>query len=62
MKMKKTNNPSTAFLATTLEDLDKILYGGIACGSLTEVKGGHLAKLTCICLFNIFSVNIHLWC
>ncbi|KAJ7344728.1 hypothetical protein JRQ81_000678 [Phrynocephalus forsythii] len=39
MKMKRTINPSSAFLQTTLEDLDKILHGGIACGSLTEITG-----------------------
>lgn len=38
MKMKRAIDPTSAVLATTLEDLDKILHGGIACGSLTEVK------------------------
>ncbi|XP_078246625.1 DNA repair protein RAD51 homolog 2 isoform X3 [Pogona vitticeps] len=39
MKIKRTINPSSAFLPTTLEYLDRILYGGIACGSLTEITG-----------------------
>ncbi|XP_026564446.1 DNA repair protein RAD51 homolog 2 isoform X1 [Pseudonaja textilis] len=38
MKMKRALNPSAAFLPTTLEDLDKILHGGIACSSLTELS------------------------
>lgn len=38
MKMRRAIDPTSAFLPTTLEDLDKILHGGIACGSLTEVK------------------------
>ncbi|KAH0620710.1 hypothetical protein JD844_021407 [Phrynosoma platyrhinos] len=45
MKRKRTMNPSTAFLPTTLEDLDKILHGGIACGSITEVKDGILLNI-----------------
>ncbi|XP_070615111.1 DNA repair protein RAD51 homolog 2 isoform X3 [Erythrolamprus reginae] len=50
MKMKRTNNPSTAFLATTLEDLDKILHGGIACGSLTEITGPSGCGKTQFCI------------
>lgn len=30
--------PSPAFLSTTLSALDEALHGGVACGSLTEVK------------------------
>jgi hypothetical protein len=29
---------SPAFLSTTLSALDEALHGGVACGSLTEVK------------------------
>lgn len=44
MKMKRIDNPTSVYLSTALEDLDKILHGGIACGSLTEVKDGYAAK------------------
>ncbi|KAK9409810.1 DNA repair protein RAD51 2 like, partial [Crotalus adamanteus] len=50
MKMKRTTNPSTAFLSTTLEDLDKILHGGIACGSLTEITGPSGCGKTQLCI------------
>ncbi|KAM3853011.1 DNA repair protein RAD51 homolog 2 [Vipera latastei] len=50
MKMKRTTNPSTAFLPTTLEDLDKILHGGIACGSLTEITGPSGCGKTQLCI------------
>ncbi|KAM6466782.1 DNA repair protein RAD51 homolog 2 isoform 3-T4 [Liasis olivaceus] len=50
MKMKRTINPSTAFLPTTLEDLDKILHGGIACGSLTEITGPSGCGKTQFCI------------
>lgn len=36
--MKRAVNPFSAFLSTTLDSLDKTLHGGVACGSLTEVK------------------------
>lgn len=38
MKMKRAISSSLAFLSTTLDGLDKALHGGVACGSLTEVK------------------------
>ncbi|ETE62407.1 DNA repair protein RAD51-like 2, partial [Ophiophagus hannah] len=50
MKMKRTLNPSAAFLPTTLEDLDKILHGGIACGSLTEITGPSGCGKTQFCI------------
>ncbi|XP_013927971.1 PREDICTED: DNA repair protein RAD51 homolog 2 [Thamnophis sirtalis] len=50
MKMKRKNNPSTAFLATTLEELDKILHGGIACGNLTEITGPSGCGKTQFCI------------
>ncbi|XP_062974915.1 DNA repair protein RAD51 homolog 2 isoform X2 [Elgaria multicarinata webbii] len=50
MKMKRTINPSSAFLPTTLEDLDKILHGGIACGSLTEITGPSGCGKTQFCI------------
>ncbi|XP_039182788.1 DNA repair protein RAD51 homolog 2 isoform X2 [Crotalus tigris] len=50
MKMKRTTNPSTAFLSTTLEDLDKILHGGIACDSLTEITGPSGCGKTQLCI------------
>ncbi|XP_063145871.1 DNA repair protein RAD51 homolog 2 [Candoia aspera] len=50
LKMKRTINPSTAFLPTTLEDLDKILHGGIACGSLTEITGPSGCGKTQFCI------------
>lgn len=37
MKLRKSVNPSSAFLSTTLHSLDKVLHGGVPCGSLTEV-------------------------
>ncbi|XP_009867139.1 PREDICTED: DNA repair protein RAD51 homolog 2-like [Apaloderma vittatum] len=37
MKLKKSVNPSSAFLSTTLHSLDKVLHGGVPCGSLTEI-------------------------
>ncbi|XP_029453315.1 DNA repair protein RAD51 homolog 2 [Rhinatrema bivittatum] len=36
-KCKPMNDPSLAFLLTNLDSLDKVLYGGVACGSLTEL-------------------------
>ncbi|KAJ6667221.1 hypothetical protein lerEdw1_017199 [Lerista edwardsae] len=50
MKMKRTTDPSSAFLPTTLEGLDKILHGGIACGSLTEVTGPSGCGKTQFCI------------
>uniref|UniRef100_A0A8C6XR08 DNA repair protein RAD51 homolog 2 n=1 Tax=Naja naja TaxID=35670 RepID=A0A8C6XR08_NAJNA len=50
MKMRRTLNPSAAFLPTTLEDLDKILHGGIACGSLTEITGPSGCGKTQFCI------------
>nr|XP_060618190.1 DNA repair protein RAD51 homolog 2 isoform X3 [Anolis sagrei ordinatus] len=50
MKMKRSMNPSTAFLPTTLEDLDKILHGGIACGSITEITGPSGCGKTQFCI------------
>uniref|UniRef100_A0A8D2MHK0 RAD51 paralog B n=1 Tax=Zonotrichia albicollis TaxID=44394 RepID=A0A8D2MHK0_ZONAL len=35
MKLRKSVNPS-AFLSTTLHSLDRVLHGGVPCGSLTE--------------------------
>ncbi|XP_005520422.1 PREDICTED: DNA repair protein RAD51 homolog 2 [Pseudopodoces humilis] len=37
MKLRKSGNPSSAFLSTTLHSLDRILHGGVPCGSLTEI-------------------------
>lgn len=37
MKLRKSVNPSSAFLSTTLHGLDRVLHGGVPCGSLTEV-------------------------
>ncbi|XP_059675754.1 DNA repair protein RAD51 homolog 2 isoform X2 [Gavia stellata] len=37
MKLRKSVNPSSAFLSTTLHSLDKVLHGGVPCGSLTEI-------------------------
>ncbi|KAM6445448.1 DNA repair protein RAD51 homolog 2 [Rhynochetos jubatus] len=37
MKLRKSVNQSSAFLSTTLHSLDKVLHGGVPCGSLTEV-------------------------
>ncbi|XP_044291990.1 DNA repair protein RAD51 homolog 2 isoform X2 [Varanus komodoensis] len=50
MKMKRTINPSSSFLPTTLEGLDKILHGGIACGSLTEIAGPSGCGKTQFCI------------
>ncbi|XP_015268767.1 PREDICTED: DNA repair protein RAD51 homolog 2 [Gekko japonicus] len=50
MKMKRAIDPTSAFLPTTLEDLDKILHGGIACGSLTEVTGPSGCGKTQFCI------------
>lgn len=38
MKMRRSADLSPAFLSTTLSALDDVLHGGVACGSLTEVK------------------------
>ncbi|XP_071414254.1 DNA repair protein RAD51 homolog 2 isoform X4 [Pithys albifrons albifrons] len=37
MKLRKSVNPSSAFLPTTLHNLDRVLHGGVPCGSLTEI-------------------------
>ncbi|XP_037994847.1 DNA repair protein RAD51 homolog 2 isoform X1 [Motacilla alba alba] len=37
MKLRKSANPSSAFLSTTLHSLDTVLHGGVPCGSLTEI-------------------------
>ncbi|XP_077178645.1 DNA repair protein RAD51 homolog 2 isoform X6 [Paroedura picta] len=50
IKMKRAIDPTSAFLPTTLEDLDKILHGGIACGSLTEVTGPSGCGKTQFCM------------
>ncbi|XP_048341388.1 DNA repair protein RAD51 homolog 2 isoform X2 [Sphaerodactylus townsendi] len=50
MKIKRAIDRTTAFLPTTLEDLDKILHGGIACGSLTEVTGPSGCGKTQFCI------------
>ncbi|XP_043373351.1 DNA repair protein RAD51 homolog 2 isoform X3 [Dermochelys coriacea] len=50
MKMKRAINPSSAFLSTTLDGLDKALHGGVACGSLTEVTGPAGCGKTQFCL------------
>ncbi|KQK85299.1 DNA repair protein RAD51 2 [Amazona aestiva] len=39
MKLRKSVSPSSAFLSTTLHSLDKVLHGGVPCGSLTEITG-----------------------
>ncbi|NXD64622.1 RA51B protein, partial [Eolophus roseicapillus] len=39
MKLRKSVSPSSAFLSTTLHSLDKVLRGGVPCGSLTEITG-----------------------
>lgn len=52
MKMQRAIEPSSAFLPTTLEGLDKILHGGIACGSLTEVKDPCTVKRICFCFYH----------
>ncbi|XP_015720315.1 DNA repair protein RAD51 homolog 2 [Coturnix japonica] len=39
MKVRRSVNPSAAFLPTSLHSLDKALHGGIPCGSLTELTG-----------------------
>ncbi|XP_074811622.1 DNA repair protein RAD51 homolog 2 isoform X3 [Natator depressus] len=50
MKVKRAINPSSAFLSTTLDGLDKALHGGVACGSLTEVTGPAGCGKTQFCL------------
>ncbi|XP_054827771.1 DNA repair protein RAD51 homolog 2 isoform X2 [Eublepharis macularius] len=50
MKIKRAIDPTSAFLPTTLEALDKILHGGIACGSLTEVTGPSGCGKTQFCI------------
>ncbi|XP_029820188.1 DNA repair protein RAD51 homolog 2 isoform X1 [Manacus vitellinus] len=37
MKLRKSVSPSSAFLSTTLHSLDRVLHGGVPCGSLTEI-------------------------
>ncbi|XP_047920942.2 DNA repair protein RAD51 homolog 2 isoform X2 [Anser cygnoides] len=37
MKVRRSVNPSSAFLSTTLHSLDEVLHGGVPCGSLTEI-------------------------
>ncbi|XP_051004326.1 DNA repair protein RAD51 homolog 2 isoform X2 [Acomys russatus] len=39
IKTRRTGALSPAFLPTTLSALDEALYGGVACGSLTEITG-----------------------
>ena len=38
IKTQRCAAHSSAFLSTTLSALDEALHGGVACGSLTEVK------------------------
>lgn len=45
MKLRKSVSPSSAFLSTTLHSLDRVLHGGVPCGSLTEV--------TCLIYFTL---------
>ncbi|XP_067847300.1 DNA repair protein RAD51 homolog 2 isoform X2 [Heptranchias perlo] len=39
MKTERCSQPSTAFFPTSLAELDEVLHGGLACGTLTEVTG-----------------------
>ncbi|KAG6931092.1 RAD51 -like protein B [Chelydra serpentina] len=50
MKTKRAINPSSAYLSTTLDGLDKALHGGVACASLTEVTGPSGCGKTQFCL------------
>nr|XP_056706811.1 DNA repair protein RAD51 homolog 2 [Euleptes europaea] len=58
MKIKRAIDPTSAFLPTTLEDLDKILHGGIACGSLTEVAGPSGCGKTQFCIMLSFLTTL----
>uniref|UniRef100_A0A8D0G9D7 DNA repair protein RAD51 homolog 2 n=1 Tax=Sphenodon punctatus TaxID=8508 RepID=A0A8D0G9D7_SPHPU len=62
MKMKRSINPSSAFLSTTMYSLDKVLHGGVACGSLTEVTGPSGCGKTqfCIMMSMLATLPIHM--
>nr|XP_005988404.1 PREDICTED: DNA repair protein RAD51 homolog 2 [Latimeria chalumnae] len=47
---QRSVDPSSAFLRTTLAELDEVLHGGLACGSLTEVTGPSGCGKTQFCM------------
>ncbi|XP_078089626.1 DNA repair protein RAD51 homolog 2 isoform X2 [Mustelus asterias] len=50
MKVERCSQPSTAFFPTSLTELDKVLHGGLACGTLTEVTGPSGCGKTQFCM------------
>nr|XP_033808989.1 DNA repair protein RAD51 homolog 2 isoform X5 [Geotrypetes seraphini] len=50
MRKRQVNDPILAFLPTNLDSLDKVLYGGVACGALTEVTGPSGCGKTQFCI------------
>ncbi|XP_021259425.1 DNA repair protein RAD51 homolog 2 isoform X3 [Numida meleagris] len=50
MKVRRSVNPSAAFLPTSLHSLDKVLHGGIPCGSLTELTSPPAYGKTQFCI------------
>ncbi|XP_051885583.1 DNA repair protein RAD51 homolog 2 isoform X2 [Pristis pectinata] len=50
MKNEKCSCPSTAFFPTSLVELDEVLHGGLACGTLTEVTGPSGCGKTQFCI------------
>ncbi|XP_062909017.1 DNA repair protein RAD51 homolog 2 isoform X1 [Mobula hypostoma] len=50
MKNERYSCPSTAFFPTSLVDLDEVLHGGLACGTLTEVTGPSGCGKTQFCI------------
>ncbi|XP_041069928.1 DNA repair protein RAD51 homolog 2 isoform X2 [Carcharodon carcharias] len=50
MKAERCSQPSTAFFPTSLTELDKVLHGGLACGTLTEVTGPSGCGKTQFCM------------
>ncbi|XP_030069730.1 DNA repair protein RAD51 homolog 2 [Microcaecilia unicolor] len=50
MRKRQLNDPALAFLPTNLDSLDKVLHGGVACGTLTEVTGPSGCGKTQFCI------------
>ncbi|KAM4663558.1 DNA repair protein RAD51 homolog 2 [Discoglossus pictus] len=50
MRQRRVADPSSAFLTTSLKDLDDVLHGGLACGALTEITGPSGCGKTQLCI------------
>ncbi|XP_032882549.1 DNA repair protein RAD51 homolog 2 [Amblyraja radiata] len=50
IKTERCSHPTNAFFPTSLAELDEVLHGGLACGTLTEVTGPSGCGKTQFCI------------